>query len=251
MTQTRRRLLRGLGLAAAAAAGASVPTTAQSEEFPHWDAQPDHVTLTFDEPTLLDYAPRLIFEQEAREKFQYLRGWTASSPEYDYDWHVFVALYTNQEGVLGPDSHLGDTEWYYVASDPDTGAVEQVVFDAYHWLAGKLDAENITLDDTNPVVDVVSPWHPFSHTDVDPDAATTFDTVGDMTETFDEMLADGLAESLQPGTVVDPATMAPGGRTHWWRNDIGEFSFDAAYAETLYSIGLAGADEVDSGALSH
>lgn len=242
---TRRDVLRGLGLAVAAAGGASVPALAQSD-YPHWDAKREHVTLRYEEQTLLQYAPRLIFEQEAREKFQYLRGWTATSPEYDHDWHVYVALYTNQEG-FGPDTHLGDTEWYYVASNPDTGETEQVVYDAYHWLAGKLGAEDITLDGTHPVAKVVSPWHPYAHSGVDADQAVAIDEIGDLTERFDGMLANGLAESLQPGTVVNPSWMAPGGRTHWWRNDVGDFSFDAMYARTLYRLGFAGADSADRG----
>ena len=255
MTPTRRDVLRGAGLAVAAGAGASVPAVAQTGDYPHLDAKPEHVTLTYDEPTLLQYAPRLIFEEEAREKFIALYGWTATSPEYGLDWHVYVAKYTNQEGAVDggflgfSDTHLGDTEWYYVGVDPETGETDRVVYDAYHWLAGKLRAGEITLDGTHPVAKIVSPWHPYKHFGIDESRATAIESVPDLTEQFEPMLANGLAGSLQPGTVVDPARMDIGGRSHWWRNTIGEFSFDAVYAETLYILGFAGADSVDSGAL--
>jgi len=255
MSYTRRDMLRGVGLALVAAGGASVPTMAQTGNYSHWDAKPDHVTLSFNEATLLDYAPRLIFDQEAREKFIGLSGWTATSPEYDLDWHVFLARYSHQEGVspmgaLGPsDHHLSDNEWYYVASDPETGETRKVVYDAYHWLAGKLRASDITLDGTHPVSKIVSPWHPYQNLGIDEDQAVAIDSVDNLIERFDGMLANGLAESLQPGTVTDPEWMDMGGRTHWWRADIGDWSFDAFYAELLYKLGFAGADSVDAGAL--
>ncbi len=72
--------------------------------------------LTFNEDVLLDYAPKLVLSQEARQKWRGLWGWTATSQEYEYDHHVYVALYTHQDGLgtIGQwlsDSHLGDTEW--------------------------------------------------------------------------------------------------------------------------------------------
>jgi len=255
MSPTRRNVLRGAGLAVAAAGGASVPAAAQTGDYPHWDAKPEHVSLAYSEGTLLQYAPNLIFEQEAREKFIGLTGWTATSPEYDLDWHVYLAEYSHQEGVssgggfVPSDSHLGDHEWYYVASDPATGETDRVVYDAYHWLAGKFRAAEITLDGTHPIARVVSPWHPYQHLGIDEDRAVAIDSVSNLTERFDGILANGLAESLQPGTAVDPARMDIGGRSHWWRADIGDWSFDAFYAELLYKLGFAGADSVDSSAL--
>ncbi len=255
MTPTRRDVLRGAGLAVAAAGGASVPAVAQTGDYAHWDAQPEHVTLSYSEDTLLDYAPRLIASQETRDKLIGLYGWTATSPEYDLDWHAYVATYTHQDGTVDSgifgfsDSHVGDTEWYFVASDPETGETDRVVYDAYHWLAGKLRASDITLDGTHPVAKIVAPWHPYRHVDIDASRATSVESVGDLTDEFGAMLANGLDEDLQPGTVVDPARMDFGGRSHWWRNDIGDFSFDAMYASLLYRLGFAGADTVDPGAL--
>jgi len=253
MTYTRRDVLRSA--AGVAVASVTLGSVTGQSDYAHLDAKPAHVSLTSNEDVLLTYAPKLIFEQEAREKFIGLYGWTATSPEYDLDWHVYVAKYTNQEGtvdggLLGvSDFHLGDTEWYYVASDPDTGETDRVVYDAYHWLAGKLRAANITLDGTHPVAKIVSPWHPYRHVTIDESRAVTIDSVGDLTEQFDAMLANGLAERLQPGTVVDPAQMDIGARSHWWRNDIGDVSFDAIYASMLYRLGFRGADSVDADAL--
>lgn len=250
MSHTRRDVLRGAGLAAAAAAGASLPAAAQAD-YPHWDAQPEHVTLSYAEQTLLNYAPRLELEQEAREKLQGLWGWTARSQEYDLDWHVYTALYTHQEGLspLGTalsDSHLSDTEFYYVGVDADTGETQQVIYDAYHWIAGRLPAESITMDGNHPVAKVVSPWHFYSHPNSSASTATAFDEIGDLTERFEPLLSNGLAESLEPGTVVDPATMTA--RDHWWRSMVGEVSFDATLASVVYDFGLVGAESADSGA---
>lgn len=252
MMTTRRGLLRGLGLAATAGVGASVPAMARSE-YPHWDTQPEHVTLSYDEPTLLNHAPRLVLSQDAREKFQGLWGWTAMSPDYDRDWHVYVALYTHQEGLspfaqMLSDSHLGDTEWYYVGSNPETGETERVIYDAYHWIAGRLDASMVTMDGEHPVARCVDPWHFYAHSDLSASAATAFDEIGDLTSKFDAMLANGLGESLQPGTVTDPVTMTS--RGHWWRSGLGGFSWDATLARTMYSLGWVGAERTDSSGIS-
>ncbi len=251
MNQTRRDVLRGAGLAVAAAGGATVPALAQSGEYEHWDAQPEHVTITYDEETLLEYAPRLVFSQEAREKWRGLWGWTATSPEYELDHHVYVALYTHQEGLspfarMLSDSHLGDTEWYYVLSDADTGETQQVVYDAYHWVAGRQDPSSITMDGEHPVAAVVDPWHFYAHEGVDGDSATAIEEIEDLTEEFGPMLSNGLAESLEPGTVTDPATMQA--RDHWWRDTVGGFSKDAMLASLVYDLGLIGANETDSSA---
>jgi len=253
MTQTRREVLRGAGLAVAAAGGATVPVLAQAEEYEHWDAQPEHVTLTYDEGALLEHAPRLVLSQEAREKFRDLYGWTGTSQEYDLDHHVYVALYTHQDGIgtigqLLSDSHLGDTEWYYVLSDSDTGETKEVIYDAYHWVAGRQSADSITMDGEHPVAKVVDPWHFYAHEGVSADSATEFEEIEDLTEEFEPMLSNGLAESLEPGTVTDPATMQ--GRNHWWRDTVGGFSKDAALASAVYDLGWVGADEADSSATS-
>lgn len=249
MTHTRRDVLRGLGLAAAAGMGASVPAAAQSD-YPHWDAQPEHVTLTYDESALLNYAPRLVMSQGASEKFRDLWGWTAASPDYDHDWHVYVALYTHQEGLSTwgrwlSDSHVGDTEWYYVGVNPETGETERVIYDAYHWVAGRLSRSALTMDGEHPVAKVVDPWHFYAHGDVNADAAAAADQIKDLTENFGPMLSNGLAEDLHPGTVVDPATMTA--RGHWWRTGATGFSVDAAIASAAYSAGWIGAESTDSG----
>ncbi len=251
MSYTRRDVLRGV--AGVAAGSVAVGTVDAQEESDHWQAQPDHVTLTFSEPTLVDYAPRLVLSKEAREKWRGLWGWTATSPEYDHDHHVYVALYTHQDGLgtigqMLSDSHLGDTEWYYVLSDPDTGETKQVIYDAYHWVAGRQTASSITMDGEHPVASVQDPWHFYAHQNVDADAATAFEEVNDLTEEFGGLLSNGLDESLEPGTVTDPATMQA--RTHWWRSAVGDFSTDALLASAVYQLGWVGADKADSSALA-
>ncbi len=219
----------------------------------HMVQKPEHVSLVFNEDVLLNYAPRLVLSQEAREKWRGLWGWTATSPEYDLDHHVYVALYTHQDGVgsigqLLSDSHVGDVEWAYVLADSETGETRQVIYDAYHWVAGRQDASSITMDGQHPVGAVVDPWHFYRFSDVDADAATAFEEVNDLTEEFGGLLSNGLDESLEPGTVTDPATMQA--RTHWWRSAVGDFSSDALLASAVYQLGWVGADQADSSALA-
>jgi len=251
MSYTRRDVLSGA--AGAAAASMTVGIVGAQEEYEHWQAQPDHVKLEYSEPTLVEYAPRLVLSQEAREKWRGLWGWTATSPEYDLDYHVYVALYTHQDGVgsIGQflsDSHVGDVEWAYVLADSETGETRQVIYDAYHWVAGRQDTSSITVDGQHPVGAVVDPWHFVRFADVDADAATAFDEVNNLTEEFDALLSNGLDESLEPGTVTDPATMQT--RNHWWRSAVSDFSTDALLASMVYDLGWVGADQADSSALA-
>jgi len=263
MTQTRREFLRDAGLAVTAAGGLSTPAVAQSddddsgdsedEQYAHWEEQPKDVDLSHDEQVLLRYAPRLVLSQDARTKFRDLYGWTATSPDYDYDIHVYVALYTHQQGLspftwMLSDSHLGDTEWYYVLVDADTGETQRVIYDAYHWVAGRQSADAITMDGEHPVAKVVDPWHFYAHEGVDADSAMAFEEIEDLTEEFGPMLSNGLADSLEPGTVTDPVTMTA--RNHWWRDTVGGFSKDAMLATLVYDLGLIGADQADSSATS-
>jgi len=79
-------------------------------------------------------------------------------------------------------------------------------------------------------------------------SATAFDEVEDLTEEFEALLSNGLDESLEPGTVTDPATMQA--RNHWWRSTVGDFSSDALLASAVYQFGWVGADQADSSALA-
>lgn len=241
---SRRQFLKATGTVALA-----TTTTAGTAAADHYEHQPQHVSLEFDQAFLEKHRPKLVFEKEAREKLIGLFGWVARSNEYEHDVCVYAASYTHQEG-LSPfsaalaaplsDSHLGDHEFYYcfVAED---GTLDHVSYDAYHWIAERRTTDTIPVDGTHPVAKVVSPWHMFNH-------ATTADQgelvdVDDLTTEFQAWLDNGLEDPLAPGTVVDPATMSMGGRPHWWRNDVGSFSFDAAYATALYRAGFLGAEE--------
>jgi hypothetical protein len=242
-----------LRTAGAAALGtgvvASTVSAATDAVQEYYDAQPEHVTLSYDADALEAYAPYLSMESQAREKFLGLWGWIARSAEYEHDVYCYVALYSHQEGIsplAGPlsDSHYGDTEWYYSLVDPDTGALADVVFDAYHWIAGKRSASTIPTDGEHPVANVVSPWHMFNHT-ATADEAFAVDGVADLTAKFPALIENGLDESLEPGTVVNPDRMTLGGRSHWWRDTVDGWSFDAAYARTMYRIGWYGADSAN------
>ena len=244
---TRRQFLATVGGSAVALSAVSGTVAAD-----HFDHQPEHVRLTFDQAMLERYQPKFVMADASREKLIGLYGWVASSPEYEYDICVYGASYTHQEG-LSPisaalyaplsDEHYGDHEWYYVAVNK-AGSVEKVVYDQFHWTAGKRAASMITLDDTHPVVRVIKPWHFYNHSGVTSDQGELV-RVQDLTTAFDGWLDNGLEDSLAPGTVVDPARMLPGGRSHWWRSTFAGVSFLANYANAMAAAGVLGADKTE------
>lgn len=207
----------------------------------HYDAQPSHVSLTYDKPTLEKYRPELVFREEAREKFIGLYGWVATSPEYDTGICVYWASYTHQDGVspfwgMLSDSHLGDHEPIQVEWDRDTGEVKCVRASIYHWTKGEVPGHEAAMNGTNPHLEVVSPWHQYT-------AATrsgVLPEVKDLTEHFEGWLDNGLEEPLEPGTSTNPWSMAT--RSHWWRTKRG-WSFDAFIVNMM--MGIRG-DEIGS-----
>lgn len=213
MDTTRRRFLKTVG--AVGVGGAVLSTPAAGE---HFDHQPDSVTLTYDEDVLNDYRPELVLSDDARPKFNGLYGWTATSPDYDTDAHVFWAEYSHQEG-LSPfwgaltDSHYGDHEPLVVFSDSDSGEVEWLVASTYHWTAGKVSGEDASMNGTHPHLRAIDPWHQFTAAD----RSGTFPEVHDLTQEFDSWLANGMEDPLEPGVVVNPWRMLD--RDDWWRDE--------------------------------
>lgn len=239
---TRRQFLTS---AAAGLAGAAAAGTASAD---HPDSQPSDVSLAFDEQYLKDYRPLLVI-RHLDVRPQGLYGWVATSAEHETDTLVYSAAYTHQNsgaeplGIAAPDAHFGDHEWFYVFVDSDTGDVQEVVFSAYHWLAGRATSGSIPFyEDTHPKAHVVSPWHQFTLTQDE----GVFVELDDLTEAFEHWLANGMEKDLQPGTVADPWRMkGADGRAHWWKNTAAGVSTDAVYARLLYHAGLFGADQAE------
>ena len=235
---TRRQFLATAG----AAAGIGALSGRASAD--HRTHQPDHVTLSFDRATLERYQPLLELTSEDQSRLIGQYAWTATSPEHDTDAHVYWASYTHQSGVSSYDSHLGDHEPSYVFVDSETGDVVEVVASVYHWLRGRAPAGALTFEDeTNVVLRVISPWH--QYTAPSSNSSPYQSQLEDLRDSFDDWLANGLEDSLAPGTVVNPWRMAgPSGRGHWWRDTIGGFSTDAFYVSALRTLGFHEAGEL-------
>lgn len=235
---TRRAFLRVAGTAAVGA-----PLLASQAAADHFEHQPDHVTLTYDQGFLETYQPELVLPYKSNQKFLGMYGWVATSTEYDYDWCVYCAEYSHQTGVSSYDSHYGDREWFYVAVD--AGDPAKVLYTAWHWYKEET-TQFPTAGDTHPVAHVIDPWHHYV-LDGSASSGTRPDVVdlgvGDDATKFQGWLDNGLEESLYPGAVVNPASMQA--RDHWWREDIGPVSLRALRAYVDY-VGYALLGDVET-----
>lgn len=232
--------LSSLGIGVTASAGIASAT--------HLGEQPEHVTITYDEDWLKQYQPALVFEKGTQDKLIGQFAWRATSTEYEEDVGVYWCSYTHQDGVSEYDSHLGDHEPLYVFVDSETGDVSRIIYSAYHWLAGRTTAP--PLDATHPKMHVVKPWHHYYTTPAAGSFADLYklgsqESLDDpnVTTTFESWLENGLEESLEPGTVVDPWIMKS--RGDWWRDDVAGVSFNAIYVSVLLKLGLHEASQTD------
>jgi len=182
----------------------------------HFDVQPEHVTISYDQEMLEQYRPELVFSEDSRNKFLGLYGWVARSNEYDTDVCVFWCSYSHQEGWLGNlDSHYGDHEPLQVEVNSETGDIERVRASVYHWIKGEGPASEISMKDGRPHLEVVDPWHQYT-------AATSagiLPQVKDLTAVFEDWLDDGLEDALHPGSSTNPWSMRT--RGDWWRREYG------------------------------
>jgi hypothetical protein len=231
---TRRGFLATVGAAAGASAGGVVGFASTAAALPRGEYQPEHVSITFDETILERYQPRLVFEEDAKDKLIGLYGLLATSPEYDTNAAVYWASYTHQEGVSDLDSHRGDHEPIYVFYT-DTGEIREVAYSAYHWIK----AERYSIETERPRFDVVDPWHHYIATTEKGELVG----VSDLTAEFEAWLSNGLDESLEPGSVVNPWSMRS--RRDWWRRGTFGLSFARQYANLRYWFGFDAAGRVD------
>lgn len=233
--QTRRSFLRTAGTVALGAGVLSATATAS-----HFEAQPEHVTLSFDESTLKTYRPALDIPSQELDKFLGLYGLVATSPEYDTGCCVYWSSWTHQEGWLGNlDSHYGDHEPVYVFFDHDSGEVTKVVASIYHWMAGRSEPPAIPMDETHPRLRVISPWHQYTAAD----GSGSFYGIEDLTSAFQSWLDNGLEDDLEPGTVVNPWIME--GRGDWWRRGWTGFSLNAVLVSAFRSAGIGEEGSLD------
>lgn len=229
MNRTRREFLVAAGGAVAGVATLSISASAIARE----EHQPETVSISYDVETLEQYRPRLVFEEDAREKFLGLYGLLATSPDYESDVAVYWASYSHQEGVTDLDSHYGDHEPIYVYIDSETGEIRRVLYSAYHWIKG----ETVATD--RPRFDVVDPWHHYIPTTQEGDLVDVLD----LTEEFGAWLSNGLEESLADGAVVNPWSMRS--RSDWWKRGTFGVSSAALYVRLRYYLGLDGAGRAE------
>lgn len=208
---TRRAVLRATG---AALGGGLLVGSASGDHVT--EAQPDHVTIEYDQAYLDRYKPKLAMPYSEQQKFLGLYGWVASSPEHDTNVCVYWASYTHQDGWLGDlDSHEGDHEPVQVEVDKQTGEVTRVRASVYHWLKGESTPDAVPMDGSNPRLRVIKPWHQYTAAGPN-ETAHAFD-IEDLTSEFQGWLDNGLELDLLPGSSTNPWKMQY--EDDWWRSD--------------------------------
>lgn len=176
---------------------------------PVYDHQPNHVTLVYDEDALLSYRPRFVLSH-LEVSVTDVYAWIARSPEYDTNMYCYWVFYAGgQEGVSDADSHVPDREPVYVEVDSDTGQVETVHKDVYHYLNEATPATAQPMDGLHPKLRIIKPWHPYEPTTT---AGVLLD-VADM-HTVYETWRDLDEWTVHEPAVVNPWSLPP--RGHWW-----------------------------------
>jgi hypothetical protein len=209
----------------------------------HGAAQPDHVTLSYDQDTLEQYQPYVDISADAEIRPTEWKAWTATSPEYEYDVHVYFLYWPSQVTGRSADSHRRDREPVYVFVDSETGEIRETAYTAYHWFRYRERHPPTRVpdsgDEEHPTFKVVEPWHHYLQTDEVGEAFPvaplgTEDgniSATDEQTTYEQWLDTGWEEDLHPGAVQNPDSMRF--REAWWRD--GEESM----LRTLWSLQIS------------
>lgn len=227
---TRRQYLTSC---AAIAGGLTLSNSVAAD---HPDNQPSHVFIDYSQRAMETYRP-LLRIRDLNVRPTALYGWRATSDNYRYDWYVYWAEYSHQDGVFSFDSHFGDHEPCYVAVSD--GSVQRVVYSGYHWLAARNQFPPL-YDDTHPAFRVNTPYH---HYMTDAKMSGQLVEVRDLAGTLESWRDNGLEDDLDPGTVYDPETMLT--RDDWWRDNTFGVSLTAAMVRASRRVGLFGAGDTD------
>jgi len=218
----RRRFLK-----AASATAATLATVGRVSAATYQD-QPEYVSLTYDLPTLETYRPYLV-TRHLDIKPTAVYGWVADSTERETDVACYWVSYVTQQGVTSADSHQYDREPIYVEFDSETGEVQQVLVDGYHYLVktypGSLTLEN----DTHPVLHIVKPWHFYRQTT----DLGELPAIEDMHDKFDPWVSNDW--NVHKESVVNPWRVE--NRGHWWPDLVAGFSVNG----TLWNAMLTAA----------
>lgn len=205
----RRAFLRRAGTVAVAGAAASSTASADGH-LEHWAAQPDDVTVTFDESWLADYQPRVVTSHLDVAPVN-MHAWRARHDSRDTSIGCYWTFYQYQEGVTGLDSHEWDHEPIYIVVDDSSGDIVEVLYTGYHWLRASTGV--FPQSGSHPLFRAVENYHHYIPADKVGEALD----LRDLTESFSTWLTDhGMAEALHPGAVTDPWQMQR--RESWWRD---------------------------------
>lgn len=241
---SRRQFLAAAGVAAVGV-GAQ-PASAERSWQSIADDAPDHITRSFDEALLEDYKPYLVIRHLGSNTPSALYGYVARSTEFDYTMLVYWAEYPFQDGAIpgGWDSHFGDHEPIYVRVDEQEGELIDVSYSAYHWLRGWTATPVLSESEgTHPLFYVADPWHHYTTTaeeGVNIDLATLDD------DELSTWWNNGWDEAIYPQALTEPWIMAgANGRSDWWHETAGSFSFEATLRQVYLTAGLFGADQSD------
>jgi len=248
----RRRFLKRTGKAAVPLVATGVVVgAAAAVTYDHFEAQPDHVSLEYDQGLAEQYRPALVTRHlDIQPDAWYC--WIATSPERETDAYVYWMEYPLQQGVSPfggafSDTHLGDHEPFYVYVD-SAGEVVSAAWSGYHWIRAYADAATLPLvNDTHVAAWPVNPWHHYSLDPAKGGSPTT--QVTDLRGAFVDWLANGWDRDLAPGTATNPWTMqGSDGRRSWWRGNSLGFSAAESVWATLEGTALYDGDapEVDT-----
>lgn len=221
----RRAFLRAAGAAGLGSAALVGTATAVHDT----KGKPSHVTLSFDQSTLETYRPKLVTGHlDVRPSKQW--AWLATSPEEDDDAYCYWTYYVTQRGISSRDSHFLDREPVYVFVD-DAGDITEIVYSAYHWLAGKTAVPPTVTDSDgeHPTLRVAKKWHHYLQTSDD----GVFVELEDLDPQFDDWLANGWEDDLAIGAAQNPWIMRR--RSSWWKDD-GSGRLNKLLAQTWITI---------------
>jgi len=240
-TTSRRSILAAAGGLLAGAGGAA--TSASVATADHGAAQPDHVTLSYDQDTLEQYQPYVDISAGAEIRPTEWAAWTATSPEYEYDVHVYFLYWPSQITGRSADSHRRDREPVYVFVDSETGEIRETAYTAYHWFRWRERRPSTHVpdsgDEEHPTFRVVEPWHHYLQTDevgeafpVAPLGTEDGEPLAtDEQTTYEQWLDTGWEEDLHPGAAQNPDSMRF--RETWWRDG------EESTLRTLWSLQIS------------
>lgn len=228
------------------AVAATTPAAASIEDYS--EANPSHVSITYDESTLSRYQPSLAFPSEMTIRPTAIYAWTSTSPEWGLDAHTYVVYYQTQDTDVHVTSHRHDREIVQIYTHPEYGEVREAVYSAGHWAAYRDTEPHTHEPDAGDGEHVKLAVHPrYRHmlstrdvgsTDIELEPLGTSDTLYQGGTQFEVFLENGWDGALQPGLLqaADRARFAE----HYWADGASRWDrFAASNASWLAGSFLA------------